>query len=547
MKFLFIYLFLIINIHCYSNNLDSLLAVLDTATVSNAKKSDLLYEIAKVYFINGDNQKSLPYYKEALLLLDNTDTSGRINCLYNIGGVYSNLGNFKTSLKYYFETLKLVEKINNTDILILLYYNIGYKFIQLEDFEKSKKYLLQSLELSEEIGNEKYYAYSLNLLGACEPYGSETALNYYLKSLNVSQLIKDTANINVVFINLGVHFKERGEYNKAIEYYEKALYIKQSEKMNWVAGLMINIANCKYEMGQYEASIKECKNTLIIAEEHNLLQVKMVAYECLTNNYIKKNMFKEYLEYYEKYTAIKESFNSVNIMKEITEIEMKFDFEKHKLQDSLILKQTQQEYQTKVKNRNNWLLFLGTMLFTLFFFFIIVFVQKRQTLASNKQLVSRNLELISSEQQLFSLKKQLQKVTKQKKNNASKKYLSSPLSQEQTNELMHNIFILMEQKKVFINKNITINTFAEMLNSNRNYVSQVLNEKLNKTFSIFINEFRVKEARKQLSNPANQNLTIEAIAFQAGFGSKSTFNTVFKKQTGITPSFFLKSMKNKEA
>ncbi|MGY8932572.1 MAG: helix-turn-helix domain-containing protein [Flavobacteriales bacterium] len=58
----------------------------------------------------------------------------------------------------------------------------------------------------------------------------------------------------------------------------------------------------------------------------------------------------------------------------------------------------------------------------------------------------------------------------------------------------------------------------------------------------FINKYRIKDARQMLSNPGNNNLTIEFIAFSVGFESKSSFNNAFKNYTGITPSFYIKSL-----
>jgi len=124
----------------------------------------------------------------------------------------------------------------------------------------------------------------------------------------------------------------------------------------------------------------------------------------------------------------------------------------------------------------------------------------------------------------------------------TKKYFSSSLSEEQKNELMNEITRLMERDKVFTNTEISLSSFAEMVGTNKNYISEVLNTIFNKSFVDFINEYRIKEARKQLADPTNKNLTIASIALRVGFKSRSTFNVVFKKHTGITPSFFMKSI-----
>lgn len=68
-------------------------------------------------------------------------------------------------------------------------------------------------------------------------------------------------------------------------------------------------------------------------------------------------------------------------------------------------------------------------------------------------------------------------------------------------------------------------------------VSQIINIRFQKNFSEVINSYRVEEAKNLLIQ--KPNYSIEGIAFEAGFGSKATFNRVFKKHTGLTPSEYL--------
>ena len=64
----------------------------------------------------------------------------------------------------------------------------------------------------------------------------------------------------------------------------------------------------------------------------------------------------------------------------------------------------------------------------------------------------------------------------------------------------------------------------------------LMNEHHKKSFFTFINEYRVKEVIARFSDRRNDNFTILAIAFDSGFNSKTTFNAIFKTQTGLTPS-----------
>ena len=99
----------------------------------------------------------------------------------------------------------------------------------------------------------------------------------------------------------------------------------------------------------------------------------------------------------------------------------------------------------------------------------------------------------------------------------------------------------MESEKPYINSELTLDVLSAMTSIPPRHLSKVLNEELNQNFFDFINRFRVDEAKQLLKAPRYQNYTILALAFEAGFNSKSTFNLIFKKYTHQTPSQYRKS------
>jgi len=100
----------------------------------------------------------------------------------------------------------------------------------------------------------------------------------------------------------------------------------------------------------------------------------------------------------------------------------------------------------------------------------------------------------------------------------------------------------MEEEKLYLDPSLTINSLAKELNTNGKYLSQLINNEFNKSFVVFINEYRIEEVKKMLLDRQNNILSIEGIGYEAGFKSKSAFNVAFKKYTGETPSVFLKQM-----
>ena len=93
----------------------------------------------------------------------------------------------------------------------------------------------------------------------------------------------------------------------------------------------------------------------------------------------------------------------------------------------------------------------------------------------------------------------------------------------------------MVEKEPYIDSELTLNSLAEMLSISPHNLSEAINTQLDKSFFDFINFYRVERVKKDLLDPTNNHLKILAIAFDAGFNSKSSFNTIFKKHTNMTP------------
>jgi AraC-like DNA-binding protein len=120
------------------------------------------------------------------------------------------------------------------------------------------------------------------------------------------------------------------------------------------------------------------------------------------------------------------------------------------------------------------------------------------------------------------------------------KYISSPLTEELKNSYLDKLINYMNSERPFLNPDISINQLAQELEISPKYLSQIINEKLNKNFFDLINSYRIEEAKKMLTEDTEERLTILTILYDTGFNSKSSFNTAFKKHTQLTPSQFKK-------
>lgn len=134
-------------------------------------------------------------------------------------------------------------------------------------------------------------------------------------------------------------------------------------------------------------------------------------------------------------------------------------------------------------------------------------------------------------------------VVNNRKNSSIKKekYANKKIPVSEAETLLSQIETLMQEDQLFKDSNLSLNKLAGHLNIRPHLLSQLLNDNLEKSFTQFLNEYRIEEAKKMLID--NQNLKIQAIAEICGFNSNSTFYTAFKKITHTTPAEFIKRAK----
>ena len=98
----------------------------------------------------------------------------------------------------------------------------------------------------------------------------------------------------------------------------------------------------------------------------------------------------------------------------------------------------------------------------------------------------------------------------------------------------------MQAHKPYLEPELSLEQLASRLMLKPRLLSQAINEILGQSFYDFINRHRIEEARRLLTNPKDEKITISEVLYEVGFNSKSSFYTLFKKYTGLTPSEFRK-------
>jgi AraC-like DNA-binding protein len=119
-----------------------------------------------------------------------------------------------------------------------------------------------------------------------------------------------------------------------------------------------------------------------------------------------------------------------------------------------------------------------------------------------------------------------------------RKYAGSVLTPEESKGLLDRLQHHMQTTKPYLEPELTLEELSARLSLRPKILSQVINENTGQNFFDFINRYRIGEAKRMLTDPTDKKITVQEVLYVVGFNSKSSFNTLFKKYTGVTPSEF---------
>ncbi len=114
------------------------------------------------------------------------------------------------------------------------------------------------------------------------------------------------------------------------------------------------------------------------------------------------------------------------------------------------------------------------------------------------------------------------------------KYEKSKIEGLNVEAIVKRLHDMMETERAYLNDELTLPVLSSRLGISPQQLSQIINERIGKGYSAYINDFRLKYAEQLLTH--NREMTILRIAYQSGFNSKSSFNSQFKKKYGMAPT-----------
>lgn len=464
----------------------------------------------------------------------------KIRAYYLMNGAYSVLGESKKAIESAFKAKKIADKIGSKEYSALSLGIIGENYRRLNLYDEASEYFNQALTILNDKGiNSEEVKFRHPVLeyemGNIEylKKNNRAALNHYNKAIELAEKIavrnknekdKKEKNLSSFYLLKGHTYLDLKKIDSAEIAYNKAqeITVRRNDKFMMIY-LLKSYGDLNFTKGDYQNAIDSAKKAEKLTF-FNDLDFKASLYNLLAKSYAKIKNYEESEKYYKLVQEVQETNKEVvNSATSTAFSEMKKDLN------------------NKTNSQKRWKQILEICIpFITLLSCLIIYLNKKK---SQKDKV-RYLEIIKT-----------LSTIQLKEENSSTAIVDLPSEDQQSNviqpkkgnsvskEVEINLLKKLDQfekSEKFIKKNITIASLSSQLGTNTNYLSEVINKHKNKNFNTYINELRIQYIIHKIhSDSKYHQYKVSYLAEECGL-PYSSFVSVFKNFTGMTPSAFIK-------
>jgi len=374
--------------------------------------------IGEIYRYQSDYPKALEYHLKSLGIMESLfDKQGIARSYNHIGIIYGDQSTYPKALEYFLKGLEIQESIGYKRGMANSYNNIGNIYLIQRNYPKALEYYLKSLEVKKSLGDKRGMARSYNNIGELYTTVSElsadsmpmlfhteglseeqyhrtlldSARRYQLRALTIKKKLGDKLGMTYSLNGLGDVLSKQGEWQKALRFYEEAAILAEEirtgkmlyEAYQNLAETWKEIANCKMS--------RVCKTAATL---------KLSSAEC----------YKRAYDYENKYAAMKDSIFNEESIKQIAEMQTKYETEKKEKQIEIqSLKLGRQESELKRSKTLQYAFIFGLVLLSALAF--LIYNRYRLKKKSEEKIMKQNEALEQSYKNVTVLSEIGQKIT----------------------------------------------------------------------------------------------------------------------------------------
>jgi len=397
--------------------LDSLLQEIEVAK-DDTSLIRLYNQVGSASF-RTDQYLALSYWKKGLDLANKELEKGKhiklllkqkAGSLNGLGIIGRRSGDYSKAISYYQESLKLNQEIGDSSSTAYNLYNIGVIYRDLLEYDKALDYMNRSLEIRTITKDTTGLISGYNGIGIVyrRMKDYEKATDYYANALTLSGLIKSDEYLAESFNNIGVIKVMQDSLDEALYFFSKAFKLHvTSNNQSGIAKCYANIAHVYSAQKKYKLAIVEATKSLEISKamgrKNEISKINLK----LSSIFRKSKNFEQALRHYKKYIVYRDSVYSEKNMKEITQKEMQFEFDKKSMADSLARIDAERisefAHQQEINEQKTFIYAGGFLLFVVIIFSLFVINrlkisnQQKEVIESQKVIVEeKNKEILDS-------------------------------------------------------------------------------------------------------------------------------------------------------
>lgn len=494
-------------------------------------------EAAKNNYKKNEFEKSIEHqFKRLEIAQFINDTLSIAQTYHKIASGYAAWDKFNLGIKYYYKAYETYKLLGDSLWMAHELNDIGYANLYHKNYEKVIEFYKKALttykrlDIREEVAlAEANIGFAFNFWGKPDSaiYHHNIALEIYLE-------LKDSSNYPKMYHGLGDAERRRGNLPAALSHLKNAYYfsLKHQDLFNQ-AGHRLRIGQVYTHMGLHELAEQTFNECLPGLQQRNSGKWWKNYYEALYSLYEKKGDFKKAFFALRNFKSIEDSLFNAKLKNEINEMHILHET-KEKEQEIELLEAKNELAIAEISFQKR--IVLASIIVIIIFGVLIGLIYK-QYLSKKRAYV----KLFEKNKAIIEYENSNQKDINQEEEDTDKS-TQNQIKQDEFIRIKSKLEVLIKEKKIFLRNDINLGYLCKKLNTNSAYLSQIINQVYGKNFNSMINEHRIKEVQKFLINGEHKTLTIEGIALKSGFKNRVTFNTAFKKITGITPSFYINSL-----
>ena len=451
-----------------------------------------------------------------------------VSILYNNIGVYytSRELDYETATDFFIQGLSFARDHSGSTDYAVLSFNLIMTFFMRGDAE-GLKYADEIYQIGKQSENKR-----LIYMGAFE----SAMMNYLKKDYQnaetcIREALKSPVKIDSVWVN-NVYadiLSAQDRNQDASEYYLRAYRYVDEISSTTASFVCLSYGNYLLKVSRIDDAIDVFQKGLEIANSSRNKIFTYQLYQNLSIAHARRSEYRKALSYYQMYHQLSDSIFNIKKEKTIRELTIQYKTARHeaelKEKDMLLMK-------------NNHILTL-VLLFALLVLAgsLVIFLRYKHKNQMYTKIVRQHQDALRREKHL----EDIIHTYKDKEINQFSPDQPDQIDPNKSEQIISRLEELMEKKKAYKDNTLSRDKLAELVGTNRTYLSKIINEQFGKSVNRYINSYRINHAIELLSN-LKEDLPMKAIESESGFNSSSSFFKLFKEEVGMSPANFRKKI-----